>query len=274
MSIYVTSLTLQLSFRTLETFYFLGISTHWTSIFSLMCLFRIKFPLVGSHLLVVFTCISLVTLWSWLERLLFPLALAWWEVHSLMSYQIDWGHLGVTCNLFDVMCFSLWCLHLLCKLPDFACRKLLQMYTAIIYGFGHTLFIFHKEPEYIFMQDTCCFWWVMGKRHLCLYWIVPLIYRWISLSEVCKQAISGSDFIHLWLAEIFILGPSSVDKHQETYLSIPKYPLHAMTFLLFFDSVNIASSRMYGTSHHPLSNPSWDHLYKAWTSVAQIVFDL
>ena len=92
-----------------------------------------------------------------------------------MSHQIDLAHFGVTCNLFDMMPCGLLCLHLLSKLPDFACRELLEIYAAIIYGFGHKLFIFQEEPEYISMQDTCNFWWVFGKRPLCLYSIVPLI---------------------------------------------------------------------------------------------------
>ena len=57
------------------------------------------------------------------------------------------------------------------------------------------------------MQDTCSFWWVFGKTHLCLYNIVPLIYTTIALSEACKQVKSGPNFIGLWLAKIFILGP-------------------------------------------------------------------
>ena len=60
------------------------------------------------------------------------------------------------------------------------------------------------------MQDTCCFWWVLGKRPLCLYSIVPLIYRMIALSEACKQVKSGPYFIGLWLAKIFILGPNCI----------------------------------------------------------------
>ena len=147
--------------------------------------------------MIVFTWIPPVTLWSRLERLLFPLALAWWEVSSLMSHQIHLSCLGVTCNLFNMMCSRPEWLHLLCKLPDFACKKHFQIYITIIDGLGNKLFIFEKKPEYISMQNTCCFWWVLGKRCLGLYSIVPLIYRMISLSEVCKQVKSGSNFIDL-----------------------------------------------------------------------------
>ena len=97
MSILITSFTVELFGRTLETFYMFWISTLWISIFCCMGLFRIIFLLVGWHLmLIVFTWIPLV--WSWLERV-FLLALAWWEVSLLISHQIDLGHLKFTCNL-------------------------------------------------------------------------------------------------------------------------------------------------------------------------------
>ena len=59
---------------------------------------------------------------------------------------------------------------------------------------------------------------------------------------------------------------SSVGKHHDTYWSIPKSPLHAMTFLHFFASGNMAGSqsrifshfsfhlRPYATSYHSQSN--------------------
>ena len=126
MSILVTSFALELLSQTIETFYMLWISTLGTSIFSFVSLLRIKFLFEGWHLmLIVITWIPLVTLWSGLERFTFLLVLAWWEVCSLMSHQIDMAFLGVTCNLLFMMCSSLWCLHFLCKLPDFAGRKLL-----------------------------------------------------------------------------------------------------------------------------------------------------
>ena len=155
--------------------------------------------------LLVFTWILLVTGWSWLERL-FLLVLPWWEVCLLMSHQIDLGHFGVTCNLFDVKCCGLWNLHFLCKLPDFACRKLFYTYTAIMYGFGYKLFILQEEPQYVMMQDVYSFFWVLGKL-LVLVLHCTTLYRSVPLSEACKQVKSGSYFICLWLAKIFILGP-------------------------------------------------------------------
>ena len=185
MTTFSAVLTLKLPHRTLETFYVLWITTIWTSISSLMSLGRIKSFLVGWYLMVVFTWVPLVTLWSGLVGMLFPLALDLWEVCSLMSHQIHLSHLGITCNLFYVMCGRLWWLHLLSKLPNFACRKLLQINVRIIDGLGNKFFILEEKPEYISVQDTCSFWWVLGKRHLCLYSIVPLIYWLIALSEAC-----------------------------------------------------------------------------------------
>ena len=242
-----------------------------------MCLIRIKFLLIGWHLLTVFTWIPLVAPWSRLERLLFPLALAWWEVCSLMSHQIDLWCLGFTCNLFNMMYRSFRCLHLFCKLPDFACRNLLQIYIAIIYALGNKLFIFQKEPEYISMQDTCCFWWVLGKRHLCLYCIVPLTYWSISLSEACKQVKSCSDFICLWLAKIFILGPNFIQAKIfcrqtpgniliHSKISTPHYDFLALLRLMKhckFAIKNILTHsvsilEIYSTGYHSQSNLSWD----------------
>ena len=58
--------------------------------------------LVRWFLTLVFTWVPLVTLWSRLVGMLFPLAFAWWEVCSLMPQQVHLSWLGVTCNLFDV----------------------------------------------------------------------------------------------------------------------------------------------------------------------------
>ena len=117
---FTASLALELPSRTLETFYVLWITTLWTSISSLISLTRTKFYLVGWHLMIVFTYVPHVSLWSRLVRMLFLLALVWWEVCSLMSHQVHLSHLGVTCNLYYVICVRLWWLHLLSKLPNFA----------------------------------------------------------------------------------------------------------------------------------------------------------
>ena len=109
----------------------------------------------------------------------------------------------------------MWCgrhqwLHLFIKLPIFACRKLLQIYVTIIDGLGNKFSSLRKKQENISMQENCSFCWVLGKRHLGPYIIVPVIYRMITLSESCRQVNSGPHFIGLWLAKIFMLGPNCI----------------------------------------------------------------
>ena len=208
MSIFMTRFTLIFLGRTIETFHMSGIATLGTSISTCIGLFRIKLPPVGWHLLLL-TCIPLVTGWSWLERL-FLLVLAWWEVCALMSHQIDLGHFGVTCNLFDVIHSCLRCLHLLCKLSDYACRKLNKIYYTVIDGFWHKFLILQVKPKDVTMQDVFSVWWVFSETHLCLYSIVPLIYRSVTLVEACKQVKSCSNFICLGLAKLFILRPNGI----------------------------------------------------------------
>ena len=142
MTIFLILSALVLSWRTHETFNVFRITTPGTSISSLMCLICIKSFLVGWSFILVFTWVPLLTIWSGLVVMLLPLALAWWEVCSLMPQQVYLSHLGVTCNFFDVSNSWLWRLHLLDKLPHLACRKLLQINIGIIYGFGDKLLIF------------------------------------------------------------------------------------------------------------------------------------
>ena len=73
MTTFVKSFTLELPFRTLETFYMLWISMLVTSIFSWMCLIRIKFLLIGWHLLFVLTWIHL-----WLLILTWMIVVSTW----------------------------------------------------------------------------------------------------------------------------------------------------------------------------------------------------
>ena len=103
MSILVTSFTLKLLGRTLETFHMFGISTLGT------CLSFLVWACLGSNFFLYGgTCwcsleYHCVTGWAWLEGV-FLLVLSWWEVCTLMSHQMDLGCLVVTCNLFDVTC--------------------------------------------------------------------------------------------------------------------------------------------------------------------------
>ena len=81
---FITGLALKLACRTFKPFNMFKISTLGTSISSLMCLAWIKSWLVGWSLILVFTWIPLVTLWSWLLDLnlwefCFHLALLGWR---------------------------------------------------------------------------------------------------------------------------------------------------------------------------------------------------
>ena len=85
---------------------------------------------LGSNLLLYGgACCSLVTPWCWLKGL--PPAFAWWEVCLLVSHQVDLGCLGITCYLLDVLHSCFGCFHLLCKLPDLACREPVKVNTAV-----------------------------------------------------------------------------------------------------------------------------------------------
>ena len=117
---------------------------------------------------------------------------------------------------------------------------------------------------------------------LCLHCIVPFINTSISLSEGCKKVKLGMHFIGLWFTELFIFFPnllsrlsSSLDKLQDTYWSMPKSPLQAITFCTFAAQVVLQAdtpgcshtlssiSKMCGKEHHYLSSPSWDILCMA-----------
>ena len=179
MAIFVTCLSLELPGRTFEIFYVFGVTTLWTFIFSLMCLAWIKF-LLRWYIMVVLTWVPLVTVFFF------------W-----MPHKVNLSCLGINCNLFEVSSSRLWRLHLFGRLPHLACWKLFQIYIWNIYGFGNKLIILQEIPECISVQDASCFWWVLGKRHLSLNSIVPLMNWSIALSEACQQVISGSNFICL-----------------------------------------------------------------------------
>ena len=120
-------------------------SSHFLkSLFVLIYILGIKALLV---IALPVACIILVTGWSRLYKGLSLLVLACWEVCMLMSHQIDLSHLGVTSHLLDVPGSCLRTLHLLCKLPDLACRKLVQVYVAVINCLWDKLFIFQGKTK-------------------------------------------------------------------------------------------------------------------------------
>ena len=124
------------------------------------------------------TCIILVTGWSRLYKGLPIHGLACWEVCVLMSHQIDLSYLGVICHLLDGPGCNLGTLHLLCKLPDLACGKPVQVYVAIIDCLGDKLFIFKEEPKDVPMKYLGCFWGYLAKA------------TWVCIALTCFLARS------------------------------------------------------------------------------------
>ena len=139
--IYMARLALEFLGWTLETLNAIWISTLMPSLLSFEYILGINALLVT---MLPVTCIILVSGWSRLNKWLL-LVLAWWEVCALMSHQIDLSYLGVTCHLLDVSGGCLWTLHLLCKMPDLACRTLGQIYINVVDCLGDKLFIFEEN---------------------------------------------------------------------------------------------------------------------------------
>ena len=91
MSILMTRYALKLLGWTLETFNVIWIFTLLTSLLVLVNILGIKALLVRT---LPGTCIILVTGWFRFHKGFFLLVLAYWEVHMLMSHQIDLSCLG------------------------------------------------------------------------------------------------------------------------------------------------------------------------------------
>ena len=184
MTIFVLSLALELPGRTLETFYQFGVTTLWTSICSFVCLAWIKF-LKGLW----FLCPLKYLFWF------FDLCL--WEccfyLDLLGGASVLWYLIRLTWATWGSLATGFMCLAV-----DFEDSIFLASCLTLLAGnFSRSIFksfmvletnssSFWKKTEYISVQDTFSFWWVRGKRHLSLYCIVPLIDRYVSLSEACQ----------------------------------------------------------------------------------------
>ena len=108
-----------------------------------------------------------------------------------------WGSLA---TLLDMPGSHLRTLHLLCKLPDLACRKFVQVYAAVIDCLGDKLFIFKEEPKDVPMKFLGSFWGVLSQSNLGPYCIVPFINWLVSLLEACEKIKPSPHSITLWLA--------------------------------------------------------------------------
>ena len=203
----MTRLALEFLCWTLETFNVYWISTLLASILILLYILGIKALLV---IILPVTWTILVTGWFRLHKRLLFLVLGCCEVCVLVFDEINLSHLGVTCHLLDMPGGSLWTLHLLCKLPDLACGKPVQVYVAIINCLGDKLFIFKEETKDVPMKYLGSFWGILSQSNLGLYCIVPFINWLVSLPVAWKQVKSGPHFIILGLAEIFNYFPNGI----------------------------------------------------------------
>ena len=119
------------------------------------------------------------------------------------------------------------------------------------------------------MKYLGCLWRVSGKIDLSLYSIIPLIYTSCNLPEACQEIKVGPYFICLEPAKLFKAIPdvckvrSSLGGPQDTYWSMPKFPLQATTFFHVWHSGSAASSHSSMLSHLSLNfrnlwyNPSF-----------------
>ena len=168
----------------------------------------------GSNLLkggLWFLCslgIPLVTLWSRLVRMLFPLGFAWWEVCSLMPHKINLCHLGVTCNCFDVFSSWLWRFHLLGKLPPpYLQETCLKQCWESLMVLETNSSSFKKNQKIL----QCKIPAVSGGYLARDTWACTALYHspteQLPCLEACQQVKSSSHPFGLWLAEIIKLGP-------------------------------------------------------------------
>ena len=106
-----------------------------------------------------------------------------------MSHQTDLSPLGVTCQLFDVPGGLFRTLHLFCKLPDLACRKLFHVYIAVINCLGDKLFIFQEKPKDVPMMYLHCFWGYLAKAT----WVCTTLYHLSTDLFPCQKLVSKSN---------------------------------------------------------------------------------
>ena len=146
-----------------------------------------------------------------------------------MSYQINLCHLGVTCHLLDMLGSHLRTLHLLCKLPELACGKLVQVYVAIIYCLGDKLFIFQEEPKRSLWSILAVSWGYLAEGT----WVWTALYHSSTDLFPCQKPVKRSNLALTSFdcglqnssnfSQIVSSISSSLDKLQETYCSMPKH---------------------------------------------------
>ena len=241
---------------TLERFYMYRIITFLISLPVLINVLGIKTFLlvfvVWSYWWSV-TSIILVTGWSRFHKRLLLLGFAWWEICVLVSHQINLCHLGAACNLLDMSDSCLWTFHLLSKLPDLACWKIVKVHIAIIDYLGDKFFILKEEPKISLWNILAVSQGSLAKATwvwTALYHLPTELFPWWKLVRRSNLALTSFD----WglqnssnLSQPVSGVSSSVDKLQETYWSMPaKIAIPSNYFLAF-------SSLRY---HHKLTFPN------------------
>ena len=135
--------------------------------------------------------------------------------------------------------------------------------------------------------------WGHLARHT---WACTALYHSSTNLLLWQKLVSRSNFAHTsfacglqnstYLDQIVSRLSTSAFKHQETYWSIPKSPLHVITFLYFFDWGSTVNSQSKMFSHFIfhfkklwykpslITNPSKGLLCMAHTLVAQIALGL
>ena len=154
-----------------------------------MCKAWIKSVLIWWFFTLVFTRVPLLTLWSMLVGMLFPLWLALWEVSSLMPQKIKLSCLRVTGNCFDVSSGWLWRFHYLANcltllVGNFS-RSILESFMVLETNYSS----FRKKSEYISMQDACSFWWDLAREP----WAWTALYHSSTDLFPCLKLVSRSN---------------------------------------------------------------------------------
>ena len=112
-----------------------------------------------------------------------------------------------------------------------------------------------KEPKYLPVQDLCCFRWVFCEIDLWLCTVVPFIYtldpwqKLVNKSNLAQTLLDWGLQISSNQDQIVSNSNSSFVKPEDTYWSIPKSPLQAITFLHCCGSGSTASSHSSMFSH-------------------------
>ena len=266
MSKLVTNVTLKLLCRALKAFH-MGAKT---------------LLVITWHLLIFITSI-LVTWLSWLDKWLFLLVFSLWKLCVLVLHQIDLHSLWVTSHLFDILAvafeLSIFFASCLILLAGNFSTSMLPSFMVL-----DTSSSSHKKNQKI---SQCRILAVSGGYLARLTCICTALYHSSTFLLLCLKLVRRSK----WALTSFDCGlqnssnfpqilsklSSSADMHQDTYWSIQKSLLQAVTFLHFCHSGSAASShsRMFLHFKCHFKNPIHLGTFYVWHEhVWYYLFDL